>query len=67
MCGKHLVILDLNDGKYLKKLEQCLSKGSTVLLQDVGEELDPSLDNLLNKAVFKSGGELCVKLGEKEV
>ena len=36
-------------------------------MQDVGEVLDPSLDQLLNKSLVKVAGELCVKIGDNEV
>jgi len=51
----------------IKKLIEYVKKGSCVLLQDVAEDLDPSLDNLLNKSLVKSGSEWLVKIGEDEV
>ena len=67
MYGKHLTVLDVNDKQLIKKLGKCVSKGSTVLLQDVLETLDPSLDYLLNKSVIKVGNDLSIKLGEGEI
>lgn len=67
MCGRHLVTLDMNDPKYINKLEKCIRDGKMTLLQDVGEQLDPSLDHLLNKTLVKVGGEMCVKIGDNEV
>lgn len=37
------------------------------MLLDVGEELDPVLDNVLNKSLIKVGGITCVKIGDREV
>ena len=67
MQGRNLVLLDPNDNKLLQKIGKCVSSGKTILLEDVGENLDPSLDNLLNKAYYKAGGELLVKIGENEI
>ena len=68
MHGKNLIIIDINDGKLLQKLIKCVQNGKNVLLQDIGEELDPSLDNLLNKAFVKQGGnDIGVKIGDTEV
>ena len=67
MHGKNLIIVDPNDSKLLQKISKCVSSGKTVLLQDVGEDLDPSLDNLLNKSLIKAGKEYAVKIGENEV
>ena len=67
MYGKSLVVLDFNDKKLLQRLSQCVQKGKIVLLQDVLEVLDPSMDNLLNKATIKVGNELTIKLGDGDI
>ena len=64
---KGLKTLDINDKKLLQKLAQYVSKGQQVLIQDVLETLDPSLDNLLNKSFIKIGSETLVKIGDNEV
>jgi hypothetical protein len=35
-----------------KKLELAITYGRIVLLEDVGKDLDPSLDNLLTKSTY---------------
>lgn len=67
MCGKHLKKLEMNDPKYITKLEKYVRDGNMVLLQDVGEQLDPTLDNLLNKSLVKVAGEMCVRIGDNEI
>jgi dynein heavy chain len=65
MHGKNLIILDVNDKKLIPKMTKCVTSGKTVLLQDVMETLDPSLDNILNKSFLKGpGSELQVKIGD---
>jgi dynein heavy chain, axonemal len=51
----------------MKKLEQAIQKGHTLLLQDVGETLDPTLDNVLNKAIIQNGKRWSVKFGSSEI
>ena len=44
-------------GEYLRTLENAIQFGLPVLLENVGEELDPSLEPLLLNQTFKSGGQ----------
>lgn len=41
--------------------------GSPCLLEDVGEVLDPSLEPILQRCVFKQGGRLLIRLGDTDV
>lgn len=41
--------------------------GHPVLLENVGEQLDPSLEPLLLKQIFKQGGQDCIRLGDSTV
>ena len=38
-----------------------------MLLENVGEELDPLLEPLLLKQTFKQGGSICIKLGDSVI
>ena len=38
-----------------------------MLLENVGEEMDPALESLLLRQTFKQGGALCLKLGDSIV
>ncbi|CAB1351553.1 unnamed protein product [Coregonus sp. 'balchen'] len=64
---KGLKVIDLQMPDFLRILENAVQFGSPVLLQNVQEELDPSLAPILNKSLTHVGGRLLLKLGEKEV
>ncbi|GMH42976.1 hypothetical protein BSKO_10898 [Bryopsis sp. KO-2023] len=65
---KNLQVVKLSEGgEYLRTLENAIQFGLPVLLENVGEDLDPSLEPLLSKQVFESGGVNCIRLGDSTI
>ena len=52
----NLHVIKLSDKDYARTLENSIQFGTPVLLENVGEELDPLLEPLLLKQTFKQGG-----------
>lgn len=52
---------------YIKKIENGLRNGNQLILMDIGEKLDPSLDPVLQFNIVKIGSQQFVKMGEQNV
>ncbi|XP_012497096.1 PREDICTED: dynein heavy chain 7, axonemal [Propithecus coquereli] len=62
-----LHVIKFSDPDYVRTLENCIQFGTPVLLENVGEELDPILEPLLLKQTFKQGGSTCIRLGDSTI
>ncbi|KAJ3415371.1 Dynein heavy chain 6, axonemal, partial [Chytridiales sp. JEL 0842] len=67
MEGTELKVIKLTESKFLRSLENAIRTGQPVLLEDVGEQLDPALEPLLLKQTIRQGGRLLMKLGDSLV
>eukprot|EP00981_Chlorochromonas_danica_P000077 scaffold30_cov166-Ochromonas_danica.AAC.10 len=66
-AAKNLQIIKLSEKDFLRTLENGIRYGAPVLLENVGQELDPSLEPVLLKQVFKRSGQLLLRLGDTDV
>nr|WAW84833.1 axonemal dynein heavy chain reconstructed 1 [Halisarca dujardinii] len=62
-----LSIIKLTDSDYARTVENCIQFGNPVLLENVGEELDPLLEPVLLKQTFRQGGVDYIRLGENMI
>ncbi len=61
------VILDPQTENYMKAIEMSIANGNIVLLQNLEEEIDSSLEPLLNKTIKKVADKLMIYLGDKDI
>ena len=62
-----LRVIDPRSRDMLREIENGISYGLPVLLQDVLEDLDPALEPVLAKALIKIGNREVLRLGDKEL
>ncbi|XP_048885226.1 dynein axonemal heavy chain 2 [Brienomyrus brachyistius] len=62
-----LKVIDPQTPDFLRTLETAVQFGTPVLLQNVREELDPSLAPILNRAFTRVGERFLLRLSDKEV
>lgn len=67
MEGKKLLVSDIKDPKYLQVIEKAISHGRSVIMPDVGEDIDPTLYPVLEKDVKKTLGKFMIKVGAKDI
>lgn len=66
---KDMKVLNINDGAagFIKHLEYCIKFGKPCLFENIDEELDPTLDPILEKNFIYKGGQKMIKLGDNEI
>ena len=60
---KGLKVIKMSDPKYIQKLSQAICNGTPILIDDVGETLDPALESVLLKQVYTVDGQPMINLG----
>ena len=65
--SRKISVIKLSDPDFLRTLENAIQFGNPVLLENVLEELDPSLEPILLKQTFKKGNTLYIKLGDQTI
>ncbi|NXP09467.1 DYH17 protein, partial [Thinocorus orbignyianus] len=63
--GEELQTIRLGQRNYLDTIERAVSEGQPLLIEDIGETMEPVLDHLLGRNTTKKGRY--IKIGDKEV
>ena len=59
------VVKEKEDAKMMKTLELAIQNGKWFLLENIGQQLDKSLEPVLLQQVVKSSGSLSITIGDK--
>jgi len=65
--SKKINIIKLTDTNFIRTLENSIQFGQPVLLENVGEELDPVIQPILLKQTFQKGSTTYIKLGPEPI
>ncbi|CAH8480381.1 unnamed protein product [Dicrocoelium dendriticum] len=63
--GSDLVVTRLGAKNYLDQIERAISDGSVVLIENIGETVDPILDPIIGRQTIKKGS--AIKMGDREI
>jgi dynein heavy chain len=64
---KEMIVVQMSQSKYLNYVEQAISNGDAILIENLGESIDAILQPVLMRAVIKRGRAYFLKIGDKEV
>jgi dynein heavy chain len=62
-----LIVTTLSHKYFRQHVDDAISQGRPLLIEDVEESLDPTLDNILEKNLIKAGRGFKVIFGDKEI
>ena len=62
-----LDVFKQSEANLLRSLELAIQFGKSVLLENIGEELDPALEPILLQQKIKQGSGYVIKIGDKSV
>ena len=65
--SEDLVVYKVTQKSFLKRMSDAVFYGKRVLLEDVGENLDPGLNTIIQKSIKRIGGVYEINIGGSDV
>ncbi|SBT71328.1 dynein heavy chain, putative [Plasmodium malariae] len=65
--SEKLVITDINDKMLLKKIEECISFGYSIIVENADEYIDNTLYNIISKNIIKKKNNYYININDKEL
>jgi dynein heavy chain len=60
-------VFKFSDSSYLKHLESGIRMGTPVVIENIGEDMDPAIEPLLQKQIVVKGTSMTIKLGDSVI
>eukprot|EP00931_Biecheleriopsis_adriatica_P101533 TRINITY_DN7664_c0_g1_i1.p1 TRINITY_DN7664_c0_g1~~TRINITY_DN7664_c0_g1_i1.p1 ORF type:complete len:4295 (+),score=1011.97 TRINITY_DN7664_c0_g1_i1:399-12887(+) len=64
---RNLQVTRMGHSKMVQTFEQCIDAGRSVLIENMGENIDAVLQPVIARNTMKRGGKKVLKLGDKEI
>ena len=61
-----LKVVNLNHPRWLSIMIRCVEQGHTVLIENVSENIDPTLDPILSRAIIRKGRSMRIRIAGEE-
>jgi dynein heavy chain len=62
-----LQVFQLNQKGWMRKVEQAIINGQTIIIENLGVDIDATLDPVLSRAIYKKGRNFFIRFGGEEV
>ena len=62
-----LQVIQLSQKNWVRTVVNAIQQGTVVIVENVGEDIDPTLDPVLARAVYRKGKTKFLRIGEDEV
>ena len=62
-----LEVFQLNQKGWLRKVEQAITNGQVIIIENLGEDIDATMDPVLSRAIYKKGRSFYLRFGGEEV
>jgi len=60
-------VTTFNDKGFNSKLCASISSGKVIIIENIGEELEPTMDPVLSRAITVKNRKFFIKMGEAEI
>jgi len=62
-----LQVFQLNQKGWQRKVEQAIANGTSIIIENLGEDIDATMDPVLSRAIYKKGRNLYLRFGGEEL
>ena len=63
----NLQVVKFSNPKFLSTMGFSVTNGYPILIEDVGETLDPGIEQILSKNYYDAEGRTLIKFGDKDI